>query len=206
MYGLSLISGPTPEPITYDQAKAHLRIDDDEQKTELTLLCIAVRKHVEHATGRVYGSQVWQLTLDHFPNYLGVPIPDYWEVFDAYGIRLPRTPVTSVNSIGYTDTTGTPQILDPSLYQTDLTTLPPRIVPAYGKIWPIARYQMASVQVNFTAGNTPPEDIQIAMLLLLAHWYEHREAVLDGAFTETPLGVKAILAQHWDGGYLGQAG
>lgn len=36
-------------------------------------------------------------------------------------------------------------------------------------------------------------DVEQAMLMLIAHWYEHREAVTDGSVSETPLGVERLL-------------
>ncbi len=34
------------------------------------------------------------------------------------------------------------------------------------------------------------------MLMLVAHWYEHREAVGAGGMEELPLAVGALLARH----------
>ena len=48
-------------------------------------------------------------------------------------------------------------------------------------------------------GGDPPlvsARVKLAMLLLLTHWYEHREAVNIGNITsEVPMGVEALLWQ-----------
>lgn len=41
------------------------------------------------------------------------------------------------------------------------------------------------------------DDVTVAMLLLISHWYENREAVTTGTIvTQTPLAVEAVLWSH----------
>lgn len=40
------------------------------------------------------------------------------------------------------------------------------------------------------------EDIEMAMLMLIAHWYANREAASSGGLTETPLAVEALLQPY----------
>lgn len=41
------------------------------------------------------------------------------------------------------------------------------------------------------------DDITVAMLLLISHWYENREAVTTGTIvTQTPLAVESCLWHH----------
>ena len=67
-------------------------------------------------------------------------------------IRLPRPPLVSVLQITYTDTNGVLQTLDPSIYLVSNLREPGTIEPVYGQVWPVARYQADSVQVQFTGG------------------------------------------------------
>lgn len=208
MYGLQLLSDAGPQPLTLDQAKLHLRIDGDDDDDEVLLLIKAVRKFFEKSTGQSFTSQSWLLTLDHFPNYMGLAMSGYDQLWDLTGIRLPQSPVRaqatlSVTSITYVDTTGAVQTLDPATYKVDLNTLPVRITPAYGKIWPIARYETGAVRVQYAITPVIDEDVLAGMLLLLGHWNEHREGVLAGGYAEVPLGVSAIIALNWDGSYPG---
>lgn len=210
-YGLQLLGSNGAEPLSAEQAKLHLRIDGSDEDDEVNLLIKAVRKFFEKSTGQIFTAQVWLLTLDHFPNYMGSPLPDYAELWEVTAIRIPKSPTVpqgqvTVNSITYVDTTGTVQTADPAQYLVDATTVPIRITPAYGKIWPIARYQTGAVRVQYTVAPLVDEDVLAGMLLLLGHWNEHREGVLAGAFQEVPLGVSAIISLNWTGAYGGKAG
>lgn len=217
-YGLTQVSTPGAEPIMLDEAAAHLRIVIDEsdelgrqEADQVRLLIKAARKFFEKSTGQAYTIQTWVLSLDHFPNYLGMETHNYERLWDFTGIRLPKSPPIArgevvINAVTYIDTAGGLQTLAGTEYQIDYSTLPIRIVPAYGKIWPVARYQPSAVRINFTATPEVDEDVKAGMLLLLSHWNEHREAVLAGIYTEVPLGVQSIISLNWDGAYGGKAG
>ena len=40
------------------------------------------------------------------------------------------------------------------------------------------------------------DDIKTAMMLLVAHWYASREAVIQGTTSELPLGVDALISPY----------
>lgn len=75
-------------------------------------------------------------------------------VLDAFPdvIRLPRTPVTSVTSIVYTDADGVEQTLSAANYRLDSASLQARITPAFDETWPSTRTQTGAVTVTFVAG------------------------------------------------------
>lgn len=56
--------------------------------------------------------------------------------------------------------------------------------------WPVGL-----VAIRFTAGQDMPEDLQQAMHLLVAQWYENRSATTD-VVKELPLGATALMALH----------
>jgi len=78
---------------------------------------------------------------------------------------------------------------------------PARICLAYGKSWPSTTLRSYnSICVTFacgygTAGSDVPEKIRNAILLLIAHLYEHREAVSDKQLNSVPFAVEALLWQ-----------
>lgn len=63
--------------------------------------------------------------------------------------------------------------------QVDAESEPGRLLPAFGATWPVARVQLASVQVTYVAGygtrGQVPEDVQQRLLAHVAHCYERRE-------------------------------
>jgi uncharacterized phiE125 gp8 family phage protein len=134
------------------------------------------REYVESFCRRALLTQTWDLKLDGFP-------------CDGEPIELPLAPVISVTSVTYTDTNGDSQTWSSSLYQTDIPTGPKagraRILPAYSQYYPSTRDVFNAVTVRFVAGygaaaSSVPASLKSGMKLLIAHWYEQREAVVVG--------------------------
>jgi len=211
-FGLKLLAPPSVEPVTVEIAKSHLRLepaftDDD---ALLGVYIMAARQYVEGHTHRAIYSQQWLMTLDYFPwyNFSGTAptgsrsdavLASFWRGLE---IKLPKPTCVSVDLITYTDTDGNVVTVPPSAYCVDVVSEPARIVPIAGSFWPTApQYLPGSVQITFTAGtygdgvdvNNCPSTIRLAMLLLIAHWYEHREVVSEQALKQVPLAVDSLL-------------
>ncbi len=210
---IQLVTPPSVEPVTLAQAKLHLRVDFTDDDTLITALIIAARQHCENYTKRAFFNQTWQRTLDNFPLWYGSngtvsPLyRDVWPFFADFWSRvtidLPKPSLVSVTSITYVNSDGTTSTLDSSVYIVDPTSKPGRIVPAFNQAWPdISLYQPGSVTITYVAGsygdgvevNTIPQTIVMAMLLLIGHWYEHREAASELNLKNIPLGVEALLS------------
>lgn len=164
----------------------------------LSGLLLAATEYAEKYVRRALTSRSFTLSLDYWPNVYNVP----WAIWPTE-LRLPVPPVTSIDSVTYVDNNGNRQTLDPSQYQSDLNGKPARIWPAYGQSWPTTRYQQNSVQITFTAGfSTVPPSTRVAILLLAAHWYENREAVITGTIsTSLQMTVDALLGSLKWGSY-----
>lgn len=172
--GLIQTTAPTSEPVTLADAKNHLRIDSDIVNDDalITLLITAARKYGEMLTGRSWMTQSWRLQLDGF-----YQSPDCSQV-----IELDRGIVQSVDSITYLDTSSVQQSMDLTLLAKDLVSVPARISPKFGTVWPIAPPQIGAVQINYTAGygntvGSVPEGIRQWMLVRITSLYQHREEV-----------------------------
>ena len=213
LLSINQVAAPTVEPVSLDQFKSHVRVDSsftDDDSIMGTYL-IAARQYAEQYTRRSFFSQQWQLTLDHFPTYLQTSTVNpavrrdwiyYSGIWNGMTIALPNSPVTAIDSITYLDTTGTQQTLSSSGYTVDFTSLPARIVPAPGLYWPLSTvYVPGSVQITYTAGSYAtaddcPQTIAMAILLLAAHWYEHKEAVSEVTLKDVPFATTALLDMH----------
>lgn len=189
----SLITAPTIEPITLVEAKAQCRGEVDDDDGLIAGFIITARQHLETETRRAFMTQAWDLTLDYdWPRE---------RVLSSLRPRivLPRPPVQSVTSISYIDTAGATQTLAANQYKlAKANTGEWFIEPAYGAIWPSVRSEMAAVTVRFVAGygsnpGDPPEPLRQAMLLLIGHYFENREAVAAGTLTELPLAVASLV-------------
>lgn len=179
---VTLVTGPTREPVTLAAVKAHCRIDTADEDALLAHYVLAAREHIETYTGRALFPQTWDQRADGLGSQ----------------IVLQRPPVQSVTSVKYLDAAGVEQTLDPSQYRlVQRCTGDYVVVPAYGVTWPAVQAVESAVTVRFVAGYTPetfPARLRQALLLLVGHWYEHREPVNIGNIgNEIPLGFEALV-------------
>jgi uncharacterized phiE125 gp8 family phage protein len=195
--GLSLVTPAAAEPLDLAEAKSHLRIDINDDDTLINGYISAARQYAEGVTRRAFVAQTWDFTLDRFP--LGA-------------IKLPIQPVSAITYVQYVDTAGSTQTFtegtSPDVTKYDVFTDGPRttIVPKYNLVWPDTRVHPNVVTVRFIAGySTFPDDLKQVLQLLVAHQYEHREAVVFGfTLVDTlPLGVQSFLSPYMLRGFNG---
>lgn len=167
--GLALVTGPKVEPVSLDEVKSDfLHIDHDKEDGLLTLFVSSARTHIESAVlRRALLTQTWDLYLDSFP--------------DEDCIEVPLPPLRDVESVKYTTFLGgEPTTMNEGLYVVDSVSQPGCIVPIAG--WPtFAPYPVNAVAVRFVAGygakaTDVPAPIRNAIMVLVAHLYENREA------------------------------
>jgi uncharacterized phiE125 gp8 family phage protein len=163
---------PTSEPFLVAEAKEWLKVDSTADDSLITALIAATREHIESSTGLALFTQTITETLDSWPLYEEVSNP-----FQAF--NLLRYPVQSISSIAYTDSSGDSQTLASSKYVLDSTSSHfARVGLAAGQTWPGLSNRIASVTVTYVAGWSSvediPEDLIIAMKLLLTYFYEKR--------------------------------
>ena len=183
---LVLTAGPTAEPISIAEAKAHLRIDTNAEDILIGSLILTSRLHIEAALGLALITQSWQLTLDAFPAGNALP--------------LPLHPISAVTAISITGSDATVATLPTAATLFD--TGPPARIVRTGPSWPIITAAANAIAISFTAGFGPtpsdiPAPIRQAMLLLVAHWYEHRDPIEIGEpDTAIPKAVSELLKPY----------
>lgn len=169
--GLKLITGPTSEPVTTDEAKVHLRVVGTDDDAYIAALIAAARQAAEQATGRALMAQTWEASFDRF----------------EYAMTLPRPPIVSVESVKYLDAAGALQTLDPSQYELNDYKEPARIIRPYVVIWPATQQHENAVVIRYVAGYANaaavPQEIKSWMLLRIGMLYANRESVVDGMRT-----------------------
>lgn len=171
---LRLITDATTEPLTLEQARRHLRIDDDNtaEDSDISDMIVTARRQAEHETGRALTSQVWERVLDEFPEA---------------EIELGKASVINVVSIKYIDTAGIEQTLSSALYVLDADTDPGYVLPAAGVDWPQTYPDTTNaVRVRFTTGYLADSDKDRAMLrswmrLQIGAMYAQRESLALGS-------------------------
>lgn len=184
-----LVTPPAVEPLTYDELKAHLRVDTDDERSLIEALGRTARKLAERNTGRSFITQ----TLDLFD-----------DVFRPI-LYLSHGPIQSVETVEWTDESGGANVVPPAEYQVDLVSTPARLLPAPGFVWPVVDPQTVNaVRVRVIAGwgddgDAVPEPIQQALLLMVAGWFDNRAELTASAFTikQMPFGAKALLGPYF---------
>ena len=85
---------------------------------------------------------------------------------------------------------------------------PGRISVAQGKVWPVTLPQIGATTMRIVAGygpdaSTVPENVKEAVLLVVGHLYENREATVSGPVPQAiAMGVEALLGvEDSSGGY-----
>jgi len=188
------IIDPAAEPLTLEEVKLHLRVDDDDEDNNISLYIRAAREFTESFLGRALVTQTWMLTLDEFPDE---------------EIKIPLPPLQSITQIAYDDTSGIEQIIDPLSYFVDTQSEPGWVVPAGTLTWPTTIDAINSVRVKFVAGYAPstdsppdlttniPYNIKAGMLLIIGNLFENREDNVVGTIANRiPNGAEYLLRRH----------
>jgi uncharacterized phiE125 gp8 family phage protein len=161
-----LIVGPTAEPLTPADAKAHYRQDFADDDALVPTWITAARRKVEQDTGRALMTQTWDLFLDGFPRT--------WRP-----IELPWPPLQSVTGVYATDATGVEQTVDPAIYVVDTASEPARLGLVNGAIWPtdLRRFQPGRVRLvaGYASAAAIAEELRRAMALVIGWLAQNRE-------------------------------
>lgn len=178
-----VITKPSREPVTLQQAKDHLNIDDDfiDDDSIIELIIQTAREAVENKTGR----KLITTTMGH-----------QRDCFNSV-MELPHT-VQSVTEITYVDNDGATQILANTEYEVDVNRTPGRVMLAYDKTYPSTRNKSNAVTIKYVTGfgsnaQDVPSALQHAMLLLIGHYYENREATAPININTIPMSVEFLL-------------
>jgi len=203
-----LTQAPAEEPISLVEAKAVLRVSSTAEDAIITQIIIAARNFCERYTGKVFVTQTWEGWLDRAPVqpargwHEGIeerPISSAYET--KRFIEIDKGPVQSVSSIKSLNDEGTEAAFEASNYIVDNLRTPARVALARSSAWPTDLRPINAIKITFVAGfgaaAAVPQDIKQAMYLLIAHWFENREAMLKGTITaEIDFGVRDLLQQH----------
>lgn len=161
----SVLTGPNFEPVSLDEAKAHLRVDHTSEDDLIATITTAARRKVEAETGRALIQQTVQAYWDEFP--------------DTDTLCLPVYPAIDLSNVMYTDDDGVYQVWEGTNYTADLVGASPRIVRKNTVSWPDAGMYPNAVRVTYTAGSATvgavPAELKQAILLEVGLLYERRE-------------------------------
>jgi uncharacterized phiE125 gp8 family phage protein len=175
-----LLAGPAEEPVSLAEAKAFLRLDADTEDGLVTTLIAAARLHVESVTGRALVTQSWRAVLDGWPTGRAVP--------------LPVSPLVELTAVRAFDDQDDEHELALGQFQLEpARVLLPRAITGM----PALRERLG-LEIDYIAGfgdaADVPADLKRALLALVAHWFEHRDAVIvAGSGAVVPLGFDRLV-------------
>jgi uncharacterized phiE125 gp8 family phage protein len=191
---LRVVEPPVPI-VTLDDARRHLAELPEEDEAYVAGLILAATTWIDGPTGwlgRALGIQTLEYAME-----------DFHSDADGY-IHLPFSPVLELLSIRVRVGADSFDTLPSSEYEIDAGG----VYPLSGA-WPFVSGRNQRVIIRYRVGcaktsGTPavwvanvPEPIRFAILLLVAHWYRNREAVVIGqSAVNLPFAVDALLQPY----------
>lgn len=190
MAAIATVTAPVVEPVGLDEVKAHLRVDIRDDDPLITTLIQVARERIEDEARHYLMTQTLDYSLDEFP---GEDV-----------LVMPLVPLQAVTAISYYDTAGVGVTVSSASYQVDTASRPARIALNRGYAWPTTPLRTLNgvvVRVVVGFGSTfadVPAQLRQALLLLVGHYYENREAaIISGAVPQQlPFAVAAICRQY----------
>ena len=178
-------SEPVALPVTLERAKQHIYVDHDDDDDLISSLIAVATDNLDGYTGhlgRCVVDQVWSQTFPCFSRNLELRLGDLIEVtsvtyFDDNNQvqNLPLDNVSNIRDCGR----------DYVLFDGDMPSTKPRY---------------DAVKITYRAGwieTEVPAPIKQAILLMVGHLYENREAVTHSKEAkELPLGIDRFLSQY----------
>lgn len=167
------------ELLSLDDAKKHLRVDDDDDDALIEAFRDAAIDWVERYTAKALVKREFVWTASAF----------------ATPLRLTIEPIVTVDAVTYLSARGAEMIAVPVGLDVSGRDLRP-----IGDVWPQAIDGDGAVRVVLTAGydaDAVPAALKAAVMMLLGHLYRNREAVVIGVTAiEAPMGVTMLCAAY----------
>ncbi len=183
------VTAPTTEPVDYDEATVHLKIDDPELEESLIRgYILAATDWAQEYCRRQFITATYRFDVEAFPS-----VGEYLEI--------PRAPLIAITGIQYLDDLAAEQTLNAAIYRVDPRNQPGRLYLAADQSWPaVAVNREDAVRITFTCGYgsraAVPRAVRHAILLLAGHLYANREqeaVVGRSGFSQVGFGTKNLL-------------
>jgi len=201
-------NGAVSAVITTADFKTHARIYHSQDDTYIDTLIVSSTQAIEHATRRAFVNRSFIYTLVDFPS------PGFPSSIESTGsangeIILPRSPMSSITSIVYNNTSSvaTTLIENTGYYSYSINGVG-RIVAPSSTAWPqVEDLGRPAVTITFIAGygssaSSTPAALRHAVMLMATHLYENRQPVnIGNTVNDIPKTVDALIAQYHTGDY-----
>ena len=202
MAGFKVTTEPTAEPLSLQEVKEYLRVDDATDERVVQPLIIAARQFAESHMNRALMQQTITLNIDtaldtENPLWEGMRTAPDINYYKNY-VVLPKSPVQSVTSVKTYNDSDTATTMAATKYYVDTQREPARIVLRTGETFPTALRVANAIEVVYVAGYTSayaiPEPIRMGMLQHIAYMYEHRGDMYEAQ--GAPTLMKSLYAPY----------
>ena len=203
MSGLQVTTQPIQEPISLQEAKEYLRVDDSTDERIVRPFIETARRIAEEHLGRTLMTTTYTFYIDGYdeladPLWEGVRTGAYLNYYKNF-VNLPMCPIQSVTSVSTFDDADNETTMASSRYYVDNVREPSRIVLRQGETFPTALRVANAIKVVFVAGYANayavPEPIRMGMLQHIAFLYEHRGDMYEAASPMPPM-IKSMYAPY----------
>jgi uncharacterized phiE125 gp8 family phage protein len=201
--GLKLITPPDAFPVTLEEVKAQLSIEDTDWDDMLMSMIQAATESFDGPYGDLCGRalmpQTWDYYRDNFPSVTSDNATG--------GIRIPLPPLIEVESVNYVDPDTQLEVaLATSEYEVDAIGTPYGwVMPVVGG-FPTPMETTNAVRVRFTAGYpvdgdspagvTVPAGVRQAIILLVIDMYAKGSAFVDRSQTTNRDAIENLIRHH----------
>ena len=203
MSGLQVNTEPVQEPISLQEAKEYLRVDDSTDERVVRPLIETSRRIAEEHLGRTLMTTTYTLYTDSYDElsyhlWEGIRTGPDLSNYKNY-INLPKCPVQSVTSVSTFNDSDVETTFASSRYYVDNVREPSRIILRKGETFPSALRVANSIKVVYVAGYANsyaiPEPVRMGMLQHIAFLYEHRGDMYEAASPMPPM-IKNMYAPY----------
>lgn len=198
----TITAPPETEPLTLEEASAHLRVDSADDASLITALISVAREQSDALTGHVSAVTSYKLIAPSWAALCGQETnPSYYRARDVGEllncITLFRSPLASVESIKYIASGDSAlTTIDDAEYAV-ITAARPGIIQILTAL-PNLADRPDAIQIEFTAGydgetNIIPPTLKHLVKMLVAHFYETRNPIAFSTPSEIPLTIQHLV-------------
>jgi len=158
------------EPVSLDELKTHLRVDNELEDLLIPSLGVTARQYIEKLTDQILIEQSVLVYFDKFPLLTDC-------------LELPIYPIKSITHIKYLAEAETVltnlTTWEVEKYRADLISRKARIAPISTESFPTALSEINAVEIELVAGfgdaTKVPDIFKTAIKLIVGEMYEHRQ-------------------------------
>lgn len=193
-----LVTPPGMLPVSLAEAKLHLRVDHNDEDTLIEGLIRAATEYLDGWTGilgRCLVEQEWSQTFDGFARELPLSLAP---VISISSVTVGSEAIDSGSYSLKVDSGGNSRVVFDGVSATGATSVVYKA--GYATIPEVPAVPGEDENDPGTpaipAKSTVPEPLKVAILLLVGHFYNNREATTSVSISQLPFAVNSLVAPY----------